>query len=76
MAKFTKSQMSFIKLVAFVGISLAAYEVFYNFAIWTAEIATNSLLGVLNPRRTTESISKSKNTVEPRIRNQDSAQQS
>ena len=49
MAKFTKSQMSFIKLIAFVGIALAAYEVFYNFAIWTAEIATNSLLGVLNP---------------------------
>ncbi len=46
MAKFTKSQMSFIKLIAFVGIALAAYEVFYNFAIWTAEIATNSLLGV------------------------------
>ena len=49
MSRFSKSQMSFIKLIAFVGIALAAYEVLYNFAIWTAEIATNSLLGVLNP---------------------------
>ena len=49
MERFTKSQISFIKLLAFVGIALAAYEVFYNFAIWTAEIATNSLLGSLNP---------------------------
>jgi hypothetical protein len=49
MGKFSKSQISFIKLVAFVGIALAGYEVLYNFAIWTAEIGTNSLLGVLNP---------------------------
>ena len=49
MSKFSKSQMSFIRLIAFVGIVLAGYEVLYNFAIWTAEIATNSLLGVLNP---------------------------
>ena len=49
MEKFTRSQISFIKLLAFVGMALAAYEVFYNFAIWTAEIATNSLLGSLNP---------------------------
>ncbi len=49
MEKFTKTQISFIKLLAFVGIALAAYEVFYNFAIWTAEIATNYLLGSLNP---------------------------
>lgn len=46
---FTKTQISFLKLLAFVGIALSAYEVFYNFAIWTAEISTNSLLGVLNP---------------------------
>lgn len=49
MIHFSKSQISFIKLLAFVGIALAAYEVFYNFAIWTAQIATNSLLGSLNP---------------------------
>ena len=49
MLHFTRAQISFIKLIAFVGIALAAYEVFYNFAIWTAEIATNSLLGSLNP---------------------------
>ncbi|MDA4111432.1 MAG: hypothetical protein OK439_02760 [Thaumarchaeota archaeon] len=49
MAKFSKSQMSFIRLIAFIGIVLAGYEVLYNFAIWTAEIATNSLLGILNP---------------------------
>ncbi len=40
---------SFIKLVAFVGTALVTYEVMYNFAIWTAEISTNSLLGLLNP---------------------------
>jgi hypothetical protein len=49
MVHFSRSQISFIKLLAFVGIALAAYEVFYNFAIWTAQIATNSLLGSLNP---------------------------
>jgi len=49
MAHFTKFQLSILKLLAFVGIALAAYEVLYNFAIWTAEIATNSLLGSLNP---------------------------
>jgi hypothetical protein len=49
MAKFTKSQMSVIKLLAFIGIVLAGYEVLYNFALWTAEIATSQLLGVLNP---------------------------
>lgn len=49
MVHFSKAQISFIKLLAFVGIALAAYEVFYNFAIWTAQIATNSLLGSLNP---------------------------
>ncbi|MDG7000844.1 MAG: hypothetical protein JRN15_17255 [Nitrososphaerota archaeon] len=49
MLGFTKTQISFLKLIAFVGMALAAYEVFYNFAIWTAQIATNSLLGSLNP---------------------------
>ncbi len=49
MVHFRKSQISFIKLLAFVGIALAAYEVFYNFAIWTAQLATSSLLGSLNP---------------------------
>ncbi len=49
MAKFSKSQISLIKLFAFIGIVLAGYEVLYNFALWTAEIATSSLLGVLNP---------------------------
>lgn len=49
MENFSKAQISFIKLLAFVGIVLSAYEVLYNFAIWTAEIATNSLLGSLNP---------------------------
>jgi hypothetical protein len=49
MAKFTKSQLSLIRLFAFIGIVLAGYEVLYNFALWSAEIATSSLLGVLNP---------------------------
>jgi hypothetical protein len=35
-----------VKLIAILGLVLAAYEVFYIFAIWTA---TNSLLGSLNP---------------------------
>lgn len=47
--KFSNRTYSFIKLIAFVGATLAAYEVMYNFAIWTAEISTNSLLGILNP---------------------------
>ncbi len=47
--KGSNTTYSFIKLVAFVGTALAAYEVMYNFAIWTAEISTNSLLGLLNP---------------------------
>jgi hypothetical protein len=49
MRGFTKTQVSFLKLIAFVGLVLAAYEVLYNFAIWTAEISTASLLGALNP---------------------------
>ena len=49
MLGFSRTQISFLKLIAFVGMALAAYEVFYNFAIWTAQIATNSLLGSLNP---------------------------
>ena len=47
--KLTSSQMSILKLIAFLAIALTAYEVLYNFAIWTASIASNSLLGVLNP---------------------------
>ena len=46
---FSPLKLSFVKLVAFIGLVLAAYEVFYNFAIWTAELSTNSLLGSLNP---------------------------
>ncbi len=49
MLRSSNSFHSFLKLIAFVGGALAAYEVMYNFAIWTAEISTNSLLGVLNP---------------------------
>lgn len=46
---FSATKISIIKLVTFEGLVLAAYEVFYNFSIWTAEISTNSLLGSLNP---------------------------
>ncbi len=49
MLKRSDTFHSFIMLIAFVGTALAAYEVMYNFAIWTAELSTNSLLGVLNP---------------------------
>jgi hypothetical protein len=48
-AKFSNTTYSILKLIAFVGSALAAYEVMYNFTIWTAEISTNSLLGILNP---------------------------
>ncbi|MHB8566603.1 MAG: hypothetical protein ACYC7D_07810 [Nitrososphaerales archaeon] len=47
--KLSGTQMSLLKMIAFVAIALSAYEVLYNFAIWTASIASNSLLGVLNP---------------------------
>lgn len=47
--KLSSSQMSILKLFAFLAIALTAYEVLYNFAIWTASIASTSLLGVLNP---------------------------
>jgi hypothetical protein len=47
--KQSNTAYTFVKMVAFVGAALAAYEVMYNFAIWTAEISTNSLLGILNP---------------------------
>ena len=46
---FSPLKLSFVKLISFVGLVLAAYEVFYNFSIWTAELSTNSLLGSLNP---------------------------
>lgn len=46
---FSPLKISLVKLVSFVGLVLAAYEVFYNFSIWTAELSTNSLLGSLNP---------------------------
>ncbi|HZW55020.1 MAG TPA: hypothetical protein VFF30_01900 [Nitrososphaerales archaeon] len=41
--------ISIFEFIAFLGIALSAYEVLYNFAIWTADIARDSLLGVLNP---------------------------
>ncbi len=47
--KLSSMQMSIFKMIAFVAIALSAYEVLYNFAIWTASIASNSLLGLLNP---------------------------
>ena len=49
LAKTGSMWMSIFKLATFLGIALSAYEVFYNFAIWTAEIGSNSLLGSLNP---------------------------
>ena len=46
---FSETQISVMKLLAFLGIVLTGYEVLYNFTIWTASIASTSLLGVLNP---------------------------
>lgn len=49
MLKFSHSTFSYIKLFVFVGTALVAYEVFYNFAIWIAQLSTASLAGLLNP---------------------------
>lgn len=47
--KFSHSTFSYLKMLIFVGTALAAYEVFYNFAIWIAQLSTASLAGLLNP---------------------------
>ncbi len=49
MRQFSSMQFSAIKMISFIVVALAAYEVLYNFSIWTAEISANFLLGVLNP---------------------------
>ena len=49
MLRYSNTTYSFIKMVAFAGSALCAYEVMYNFAIWIAQLSTASLLGVLNP---------------------------
>jgi hypothetical protein len=47
--RLNKTHLSFLKLIAFIVIVFAGYEIMYNFAIWTAQIFTSSLLGYLNP---------------------------
>ncbi len=49
MRRFSPMEYSILKMIAFVILGLAAYEILYNFSIWTAEISGNYLLGVLNP---------------------------
>lgn len=49
MLKFSNTTYSYLKLIIFAGTALCAYEVFYNFAIWIAQLSTASLVGVLNP---------------------------
>jgi hypothetical protein len=49
MLKLSNTLYSYLKLLIFAGTALCAYEVFYNFAIWIAQLSTASLVGVLNP---------------------------
>jgi hypothetical protein len=49
MLKFSSTAYSYLKLLIFAGTALCAYEVFYNFSIWIAQLSTASLVGLLNP---------------------------
>jgi hypothetical protein len=49
MLKFSNTTFSYLKLLIFVGTALCSYEVFYNFAIWIAQLTTGSISGILNP---------------------------
>ncbi len=46
---FSKTQLSFLKMVAFMVIAVSAYEILYNFSIWTAALSVEDLQGILNP---------------------------
>ncbi len=46
---FSKTFLNITKLVAFVGLGIALYETYFNFAIWTGFIAADAILGKLNP---------------------------
>ena len=48
-ARFSKFTISLIKVSTFVVTSLSLYEVLFNFTLWGGLIATDSLLGQLNP---------------------------
>lgn len=45
----SKFKRSLIKIILFGAISLSTYEVLFNFTLWSGLIATDSLLGKLNP---------------------------
>jgi hypothetical protein len=49
MGRFSKAQLSFFKMAAFIAATIAVYEVLYNFALWTAALASQDLQGILNP---------------------------
>lgn len=48
-ARLTEFKRSLIKVIAFVVAALTLYEVLFNFTLWSGLIASNSLLGELNP---------------------------
>ena len=47
--KFSNFKIQFLKMVSFLAASLAIYEVFFNFTLWSGLIASDSILGQLNP---------------------------
>ncbi len=47
--KAPKVQRNFAKLLAFIAAALAAYEVLFNFTLWSGLIAADSIRGILNP---------------------------
>ncbi len=47
--RFSKTRLSLLMGLTFVTGALVAYEVMYNFMIWSAQLTLNSLLGSLNP---------------------------
>lgn len=48
-ARFSKLKRSMIKTASFVAASLSVYEVLFNFTLWSGLIASDALLGKLNP---------------------------
>lgn len=47
--RFSKSLRRFLKFFTFFVGSMALYEVFFNFTLWSGLIASNAVLGQLNP---------------------------
>jgi hypothetical protein len=49
LGRLSPESRSVLRLLLLIAATFAAYQLLYNFAIWAAQIATNTLLGVLNP---------------------------